>query len=240
MSADVLAVGPHPDDVELAAGGTVAGLAAAGFRVELVDLTAGERSTRGTPEGRAVEAAAAAAALGAAHRRCLGLADGGLSRGDPGQLAALVEAVRTARPRLVLGLHENDDHPDHIEGAHLLRRAVYLAGVRNYPEPGGNPHRVGRVLFAMGRRPFVPSLVVDVTGQYEAKRAALAAYASQFHRAPEDPLVTPISDPGFLDMIEARDRTYGARCGFSLGEPFFEDGPAGIASVASLVPGGLR
>ena len=238
--SDVLAIGPHPDDIELSAGGTVALLAASGRSVAIVDLTAGERATRGNPQSRAEEAAAAARALGVTDREGLGLPDGGVLARDPDQLAAVVDALRRHRPALVLTLHGNDDHPDHMEAAELVRRASYLAGLRNYPHAGNEPARPRRVLYAMGRRPFTPSLVVDVTAHYDAKRRALAAFASQFRRDPGDPLVTPISDPGFLELVEARDRTYGAMIGARYGEPFAEIGPAAARTAAALTEGDPR
>lgn len=234
--SSILAVGPHPDDVEIAAGGTVALLAAAGHTVVLLDLTRGERATRGNPETRAAEARAAASILGAAGRECLELPDTGVSARDPEHLARLVAAVRTHRPQLVLTLHGNDDHPDHREGAELLRRAVYLAGLRNYPGPGTEPFRPSRVLYAMGRGPFEPTCIVDVSAQAGIKRRALEAYRSQFFREAGDPLTTPISDPGFLERIEARDRVMGGRIGATHGEPFFEAGPAAARSARDLLP----
>ena len=234
--SDVLAVGPHPDDIELGAGGTIALLAAAGRSVVLLDLTRGERATRGTPAMRAHEAEAAARALGAAGRESLDIPDGEVSRADPAQVRKLVAAVRAHRPRLVVAMHENDDHPDHVEGAALVERAVYLAGLRNYPERESGVHRVERILFAMGRRPFVPGLVVDVSAHYPAKRAALDAFASQFRREPGDPLATPISDPGFRERLEARDRHYGGMIGAAYGEPFLERGPAAIRDPEQLLP----
>jgi len=232
---DVLAVAPHPDDIELTAGGTVASLTAAGMRVGFLDLTRGERSTRGTPELRAAESAEAARRLGVALRENLDLGDGGLDARNPDQLQALVGALRTHRPRLVLAMHDKDDHPDHIEAAHLVRRAAFLAGLRNYPGGGGEPHRPQRVLFAMGRQRFEPTVIVDVTAVYGVKRNAVEAYRSQFFRDPGDPLTTPISEPGFLDRIAARDREYGAWIGVEYGEPFASDHALGLAA-RDLVP----
>jgi bacillithiol biosynthesis deacetylase BshB1 len=221
--------------MELAAGGTLALLAKAGFAVTLLDLTAGERATRGDRDTRAREAAAAAAALGA-EREGLGLPDGGVSAGDPAQVEALVGALRRHRPRLVLAMHWADDHPDHREGAELVRRAVYLSGIRNYPGTDAGAFRPGRVLFAMGRRGFEPTLIVDVASVYATKRRALEAYASQFFRDADDPLVTPISDPGFLPRLEARDRHYGGQVGAAFGEPFYEEDPLAVRDPRTLVP----
>lgn len=231
---DVLAIGPHPDDIELAAAGTVALFRAAGKRVLLLDLTRGEKATRGDPKSRRREALEAARRLDV-ERQCLDLPDTGLSSRDPDQLELLVEAIRNHDPRVVLGMHWNDDHPDHIEGGDMIRKAVYLSGVRNYPRPGRRSVRPDRLLFAMGRRPFVPSLVVDVSSEYETKRQVLAAYSTQFRRDPGDPLVTPISDPGFLNRIEARDRYFGGMIGAEFGEPFHEPGPVPVSDINALL-----
>jgi bacillithiol biosynthesis deacetylase BshB1 len=211
-------------------------LAASGASVVLLDLTRGERATRGTRETRRAEAESAAAALGVSGRECLDLPDAGLDSRSQDHLAQVVAALRRHRPRLVLAMHWNDDHPDHMEGGELVRRATYLAGLRNYPEEGGDPFRPARVLYAMGRRPFTPGLVVDVSAHYGAKRAALAAYRTQFTRDDDDALVTPISESGFLEFLEARDRYFGGGIGAEYGEPFFEVGPARARSVTDLIP----
>lgn len=232
--SEILAVGPHPDDVELAMGGTVALLASRGRSVTLLDLTRGERATRGTPETRARESAEAARALGA-NRECLELPDLGVSARDPEALARLVEAIRRHRPTLLLAMHPDDDHPDHAEGGELVLRAAYLAGLVNYPEPGSTAHRPRRILLGMGRRSFTPTLVVDVSSVYERKRKALAAYGSQFTRPPGDSLATPISDPAFLPFVEARDRVYGRSISAEFGEPFAARGPWDIHDADELV-----
>jgi bacillithiol biosynthesis deacetylase BshB1 len=222
---DVLAIGPHPDDMELAAGATVAQLSRAGKEVVLLDLTLGERGTRGSAEIRAEEARQAARILGA-ERRCLHLPDTGIRALDDDQIEALVNELRRLRPRLVIASHGDDDHPDHREGAELVRRAIYLSGLRRFGSGDREPHRPDRLLFAMGRRPFLPSLIVDVTATYPIKREALAAFESQFRRPADDPLVTPISNPTFLPAIEARDRYFGSLIGVA------------FANAVTLVPEG--
>ena len=233
---DVLAIGPHPDDMELAAAATLAQFSAAGRSVVLLDLTLGERGTRGSAEVRAEEARQAAQILGA-ERKCLRLPDTGIRALDDDQTEALVNELRRLRPRLVIASHGDDDHPDHREGAELVRRAVYFAGLKKFGSGDREAHRPGRLLFAMGRRPFVPSLIVDVTAHYPVKQRALAAFDSQFHRTPDDPLATPISDPSFLPGIEARDRYFGSLIGVSYGEPFLDRGPVPVRDAGILIPG---
>jgi len=233
-ACDVLALGAHPDDVELGCGGTLARLAAAGTRVGIVDLTAGELSTRGTTQRRAREAAAAAAALGAAWRACLALPDGGLSSEDEAQAAAVVTALRAAAPRALLLPHPDDPHPDHAAAAALARRGAFLAGVARWHAEGGAPHRPRLLLAYPGPRQLLaPDVVLDVTAAYAAKRAALAAYASQF--APDQGSPTHLSTAYYLAAIEGRDRAAGNTAGCELGEGFATLGPLAADEIAWLV-----
>lgn len=221
---DVLAFGAHPDDLELSAGGLLALLAQRGRRVGLIDLTAGEAATNGTPEERAREAQEAAAQLGAQMRRCLGLRDGGLSAHDPAALDALVREIRQWRPQVVLAPWPADRHPDHRATGELVERAYFLAGlVRHAPELGP-PHRPRRVLFYIGRYEQQPSFVTDVSAVYEHKQRAIACHRSQFGaaigeaQAGERP--TLINQPLGLGAFEARDRYWGATVGVRYGEPY--------------------
>ena len=187
-SCDVLAVGAHPDDVELGCGGLLARLAAAGRRVGIVDLTAGELGTRGDPTQRRGEAEAAAQALGVAWRTCLGLPDGGLKAEADPQLAAIVGALRVARPRAVLLPDAGDPHPDHQAAALLVARACTWAGVR----VGGRISEARTSLACCWptldrARLLQPALAIDITAHHEAKRAACAAHRSQFDPAAGPP-----------------------------------------------------
>jgi bacillithiol biosynthesis deacetylase BshB1 len=233
---DVLAVGAHPDDVELGCGATLARLAAAGRVVGILDLTAGELATRGTAEQRAREAAAAASALGTAWRACLGLPDGGLDPGDGEQAGVLVRALRTARPRAVLLPHRDDPHPDHPAAAALARRAAFLAGVARCLPGAGAPHRPSLLLEYPGpRQLFAPLLVIDVSGHYEAKRRALAAHGSQFEAGEGPP--THLASGHYLAAVEGRDRAFGNGVGCELGEGFTAPGPVSAVEVAWLLGG---
>lgn len=233
---DVLAVGAHPDDVELGCGGTIARLAGAGHAVGLVDLTAGELGTRGDVETRRREAEAAAAALGAAWRRCLGLPDGQLASDDPEQLASLVAILREATPRAVLGPDAGDPHPDHVATAALLVRATFLAGVAKFRPDLGPPARSRLTLVYPGPRQLVtPTIVVDVSAAYPRKRAALTAHASQFD--PVGGAATHLASGHFLAAIDGRDRAAGNTVGVEHGEAFTAIGPLPAAELAWLLAG---
>ncbi len=233
---DVLAVGAHPDDVELGCGATLARLARAGRRVGILDLTAGEMGTRGDAEARTREARAAAAALGVAWRFCLSLPDGGLQAEDDGQLAAVVGALRAAVPRVVLLPDDRDPHPDHAATATLIQRGAFLAGVAKYRPEHGSTRRPGLLLAYPGpRQLFAPALVVDVTAAYPAKRAALAAHASQFD--PGAGAATHLASGHFLAAIEGRDRACGNLIGAEFGEGFAAPGAFAADEVAWLLVG---
>jgi bacillithiol biosynthesis deacetylase BshB1 len=218
-ACDVLAVGAHPDDVELGCGGTLARLVASGRRVGIADLTAGETATRGTPELRAREAEGAAVALGVAWRACLGLPDTALAVTVEEQVVAVGRLLRGAAPRAVLLPHPEDPHPDHAAAAALVVRAAFLAGVARWHPETGAPHRPRLLLAYQGPRQLLrPDLVVDVTASYGAKRAALAAHASQF--APGAGAATHLASGYYLAAVEGRDRAAGNTAGCELGEAF--------------------
>lgn len=232
---DVLAFAPHPDDLELGCGGTLIGLLERGHRVGLVDLTRGERGTRGTPEIRAAEAEEGRRILGAGFRHNLGLPDLGVDSRSPVQLRTVVETIRRHRPRLVFTCSERDRHPDHVEAALLVERAVYVAGLVAF-EAAGTPWRPTRLAFYMGRIAFEPRFVVDISKTFERKMKAAAAFRSQFFREAGDPLVTPISEPGFFDRLTSRYRHFGSRIGVDYGEPFDMREPFGVDDPGALVP----
>jgi bacillithiol biosynthesis deacetylase BshB1 len=236
-TCDLLAVGAHPDDVELGCAGTLARAVSIGHRVGIVDATAGERGTRGGVIVRAREAAAAAQVIGVAWRSCLGLPDGSLDRHSEAQIAALVEVIRRAAPRVVLVPHRDDPHPDHAEAANLVGRASFLAGVRAYHPKAGEPVRPRLLLAYPGPRQIIePAVVVDVSAFYEAKRNALAAHGSQFE--PGGGPVTHLVSGHFLAAIEGRDRACGNLVGCEFGEGFSLVGAAGADDLAWLIAGG--
>ncbi len=239
MKLDVLAVGSHPDDVELSCGGTVALLAEQGRRVGILHLTRGERGTRGTPEEREAEARAAARALGAAELAFLDCGDGALRHGEAEE-DALIELLRRWRPEIVLGPPAADRHPDHGRAHRLVADAAFYAGLKR--RGAGEPHRPGAVFTYMQHDPFEPSFVVDVTPVWEQKLAALAAYDSQLYRADSERAepMTKVSSPEYWLAVEGRARHFGQLIDAAFGEPFRSRLPLAVRDVMELLPGGLR
>lgn len=230
---DAVFFGAHPDDVELTSGGLAARLAAHGHAVAIVDLTRGEAASRGTPEERAAEAAAAARELGVAARECLGLPDLGLDRASRDQAAAVVDCLRRHTPALVVAPDRDDAHPDHVEAAGLVARACYLAGLARFGH--GPRHRPVRLLHAIYRGAATPQLVVDVTEVWERRMAALARHASQLD--PARGPATYLTQPGFLAEVTARARSWGALVGAGYGEAYRGRGPLGIHDARALLHG---
>ncbi len=231
---DLLALSPHPDDAELSCGGWLALAAARGQRVQILDLTHGELATNGTPAGRAAEALAAAAALGVTRAPCLGLPDGGLRADEPDHLAAVVQALRRLRPRLLLAPWVEARHPDHAAAGALAERAVFFAGVRRYRPDLGAPTRPGRLVFYPQRQEVTPSFVVDVSDSYPRKQQALACHASQLGPGGAPTL---INAPLGLEAWAVRDRYWGAAIGVRHGEPYLIRGPVPLADPLTLADG---
>jgi bacillithiol biosynthesis deacetylase BshB1 len=243
MKLDVLAIGAHPDDVELGCGGTLALLARAGRRVGILHLTRGERGTRGTPEERLAEAERAAETLGASDLAFLDCGDGGLRTGEAEE-EALIEVLRAWRPDLVLGPAPRDRHPDHARAHALVEAACFYSGLRERGEASVDrpPHRPAAVFSFMQHDPFEPSFIVDVTETWEVKRQALAAYRSQLHQpeAERAEPVTKISTPEFSLMVEGRARHFGTLVGATYGEPFWSRLPLAVPDPFLILPGGVR
>jgi len=215
---DILAFGAHPDDVELGCGGALAAQARRGYRFGICDLTRGEAGTRGTPEGRAAEAAKAAAILGAAFRVTLDLGDGNL-RTDRAAELEVMAVVRAARPRLVLAPWESDRHPDHVRASKLVTEASWYAGLRS-DDGSGPAHRPQQILYYPSSFAAQPSLLVDVTATFALKLEAIRAYRSQFHDPLSGEPETYVSTKGFFDGIAARAQAFGRIANVAYAEGF--------------------
>jgi bacillithiol biosynthesis deacetylase BshB1 len=230
MNIDILAFSPHPDDAELGCGGSLILAADRGLRVVIADLSEGEMSSRGNAELRRSEKERASERLGLWKRLSVGLADGDIGT-DPTQRLPIIQLIRETRPRLVLAPSHPDRHPDHEGASRLVREACFWAGVGKIGV--GHPHRPEKLFYYMIHRPFVPSLVVDISNVWERKMAAVRAYQSQLE--PEGGgFPTAISRPGFLRYIEAQAIVFGAMIGASYGEAFYLPGPVSLDELPGL------
>lgn len=216
MSIDLLVFGPHPDDIEIGLGGTVARHTASGHSVGLCDLTRGELSSNGTPEQRHAEAAEAARVLGAAWRENLGWPDGGIEP-QPALIRSAVEIIRRHRPRSIAIPYWDDRHPDHVAASHVLRTAVFRSGLRRYGADG-DPWRPDWLCYYFINDSATPSFVVDVSDHYERKRQSLACYASQFAPPGEGAVATRLTASTFRQLVESRDAQFGALAGVAFAE----------------------
>lgn len=234
-TVEILAVGAHPDDIELGCGGTLALLARAGRSVGILDLTRGEAGTRGTPETRAAEAAEAARLIGARFRDGLDLGDGNL-RTDRAAELEVIEVVRRRRPRLVFAPLPNDRHPDHVRAGRLVTDAAFYAGLRAL-ETGLPPHRPQQVVYFPSTFLAEPTFLVDVTETLEVKLAAVRAFRSQFFDPASKEPSTFISSPEFLDGVTARARAFGRLANVGAAEGFVSPRPPLLADPLAAFDG---
>lgn len=218
MKVDLLAIAPHPDDVELTCGGTMLKMAQAGYRTAILDLTQGETGTRGTPETRLREAARAAKVLGAKVRRNLGLPDAHLRVCDEYK-AAVAEVIRELEPHTVILPYWEGRHPDHYTAATLGYEACFVAGLKNYPLPG-DAWRPFKIVYAAAYSDVRPTFAVDITKQYHRRRQAILSYASQFRPVKKErsKVALPLDElEGRMDLLA---RHFGRMIGVKYAEGF--------------------
>jgi bacillithiol biosynthesis deacetylase BshB1 len=217
-AVDLLAIGPHPDDIEIGMGGTVARHTALGFQVGMCDLTAGEMGSNGTVEERLAEAEGARQVLGAAWRINLRLPDRALGSSDA-HARAIAGLVRRSRPKAVAIPYWSDRHPDHVAASRLLTDGVFNAGLRRY-EAAGDAWKPEWICYYFINDSTVPSFVIDVSKHYEAKRRALACHVTQFKPAGQNVVATRLTSSTFQQLIESRDAQFGALAGVPYAEGF--------------------
>jgi N-acetylglucosamine malate deacetylase 1 len=212
LSVDVLAVGAHPDDVEVGIGGLVRKLTDDGRRVAILDLTRGEMGSRGSVRERKEEARNAAGVLGAVCRESVRLPDGALCNSAE-QQRAIIPFLRKFQPDVILAPMRGDLHPDHEAAHYLVRDANHFAGLAKLdPESEWEPWRAPRVYYySVYREPALPALIVDVTRQFDLKVEALRAYRSQFHNPDYEGPETYIASEQFWEAMRARAAYWGTR-----------------------------
>jgi bacillithiol biosynthesis deacetylase BshB1 len=214
---DLLVFGPHPDDIEIGAGGTVARHVDLGLRVGLCDLTAGEMGSNGTVEERLAEAEAGRAVLGAAWRVNLRWPDRAI--GGPEHIRSAATLIRQARPRTIAVPYWSDRHPDHVAASHVLTEAVFNSGLRRF-DASLPPWKPTRLCYYFINDSAPASFLMDVSDAYDRKRRALACYVSQFRPADAQAVGTRLTSPRFQQLIESRDAQFGALAGVAFAEGF--------------------
>lgn len=238
MSIDILAIGIHPDDVELSCAGTLLKHMAAGYTAGILDLTKGELGTRGSGELRLKEADAAAKILGVQFRENLGMEDG-FFKNDRTNLFLLVEKIRQHRPKIVLCNAVADRHPDHGRAAQMVSEACFYSGLAKietaYEKELQKPHRPQAVYHYIQDRQLKPDLVVDITPFIDKKIEAIMAFSSQFFDPNSKEPVTPISSPEFMDSVKAKMRVFGRDIQVEFAEGFTVERTIGVEDLIALM-----
>lgn len=239
MPVDLLAVAAHADDIELTCAGTLVVARQRGHSFGIVDLTRGEKGTRGTPEIRKREAKRAAEVLGASFRETLDFGDGGLVVTREHELQ-LIDVIRREKPRLILTSYPEDRHPDHARAGTFVTDAAFYAGLRKI-ETAHPAHRPQQTVYFSAADVHAPTFVVDVTSAMETRVEALRSYASQFHDTSSREPETLLSQESFLKAIEARARYFGFLIGAEFGEGFVSKRPPRVddmlGAFKNLEPG---
>lgn len=238
MKLDILAIGAHPDDVEMSCGATLAKEIEAGKKVGILDLTAGELGTRGNADLRAVEAAKAAEILGVSVRHNLGLADGFFENNKAAQLA-VIQILRKYQPDIVFCNAVDDRHIDHGKGSKLVSDSCFLSGLRKIETSDEGDKQLAwrpkQVYHYIQWKELEPDFVVDVTGYMDIKMEAIFAYKSQFYDKNSDEPDTPISSKNATDSLRYRNRNLGRLIGTEYAEGFTVERYVAVDSVFDLI-----
>ncbi|SCY17676.1 bacillithiol biosynthesis deacetylase BshB1 [Nonlabens sp. Hel1_33_55] len=238
MKLDILAIGSHPDDIELSCAGTLAKEAAKGKTIGILDLTRGELGTRGTPEIRDQEAADAAKVLGVEVRENLEFADGFFTNDKQHQLK-IVEIIRKYQPEIVICNAIDDRHPDHAKGSELTSVSCFLSGLRKIEtKVDGKVQEAWRpkhVYHYIQWKDIKPDVVVDISGFIETKIDSVKAYKSQFFDPDNNEPATPISSNNFFESIRYRAANLGRLIGTDHAEGFTVERYPAVDSIFDLI-----
>ncbi len=232
---DILAIGIHPDDVELSCSGTLLSHIHKGFSVGLLDLTKGELGTRGNAELRTIEAYNAASLMGAKFRTQLSLRDGYFQNAEM-EINAIIQAIRSAKPRLILANAPSDRHPDHGRASKLIADASFYSGlekIRTTDEQGNvqDRWRPSLLLYYIQDYQLKADMVVDISDFMTRKIELIKCFESQFYNPASDELETPISGSDFIEFITSKSKVYGRPAGFEYAEGFIFQNYPGVKNI---------
>src|SRR3989339_851380 len=226
MILDVLIFAAHPDDAELSMGGTIAKLTSAGIKVGIIDLSKGELGTRGSAETRKKEAQTAGEILRIEVRENLELKDGSLKFNDE-YLKKIITRIRKYQPKIIFAPYFNDRHPDHIGTSQLVKEAMFFSGLAKINTEDNEriqmPFRPQKLFYYMQTYDFKPAFIYDISETFENKMKAVFAYGTQFHNPESKEPETFISQPIFIQFLEARAKYFGFKIGKNYGEAFFSE-----------------
>lgn len=238
MKLDILAIGVHPDDVELACAGTLMIEIANGKKVGIIDLTRGELGTRGTAETRKAEAETAAKIIGVHVRENLGMRDG-FFRNDEEHQLQVIQKIRQYQPEIVICNAVEDRHPDHGRSSKLVSDACFYSGLRKIETSfDGAEQKAWRpkyVFHYIQDRYLEPDFIFDVSSVFDKKLESINAYATQFNSEGDSEPQTYISTPTYFETIIARHRMFGKRIGVEYGEGYMTEKLIGIKSFDAFI-----
>lgn len=239
MKVDILAIGVHPDDVELCASGTILKHLDLGYTVAICDLTQGELGTRGSGPLRLQEAEKAKQILGISHRENLGMADGFFQHNEE-NIKKVAKVIRKYKPEIVLANAVTDRHPDHGRASKLISDACFYAGlvkIETRDDEGliQSAWRPKAVYHYIQDRNLKADFVVDITQYLDKKIESIMAYSSQFFDPESKEPETPISSKAFIDYMKAKNRAYGRDIGAEYAEAFTVERNMGVKNLFDLV-----
>ena len=231
MALDVLAIAAHPDDVEQTCGGTLLRMAEAGYRAGVLDLTAGDMGTRGTPEQRVAESETAANHLQLAWRGNLHLPDARLENALAARMTLAVK-IRELKPRVVVLPYWEARHPDHYRAGELGYEACFLSGLKKLDEYS-EPHRPFKIIYSSLYAEVKPSFIVDISAQFERRMTALLSYVSQYGSVEQGGALFP-DEQEIRERLGAIARFYGNLIGVRYGEPFVVKEAIEIGDIVAM------
>ncbi len=238
MKIDILAIGVHPDDVELSCGGTIAKHIALGKRVGILDLTLGELGTRGNAKIRTDEAMASAKILGVSFRTQLNLRDGFFENSEQNRIL-IIEQIRKHQPEIVLCNAVSDRHPDHGRAAKMIADCCFYSGLSKietaFEKKAQAAWRPKSVYHYIQDHFIHPDIVVDITDFIEKKHQAIMAFSSQFYDPKSKEPETPISSKAFLETLNAKMALWGRAINTKYAEGFTVNRYPGVNNLFDLL-----
>jgi bacillithiol biosynthesis deacetylase BshB1 len=242
MKLDILAIGVHPDDVELGCSGTLINEIKNGKKAGILDMTQGELGTRGTIETRYQESAAAAKIIGVACRENLKMRDGFFENDEENKMK-LIRAIRKYQPDIVIGNVLHDRHPDHGRAGKMIAECCFLSGLSKISstDENGNAQQKWRPAYVFHYIQdwyHEPDILIDISDVFEQRMKSIEAYTTQFHSGQStdnDGPQTYISTPDFLESVIARARMFGKRIGVKFAEGFISEKKIGLKSLDALI-----